>query len=72
MRMNISVPDRLAEDMRKMNLDVNWSAVAQEAFRQVVAGKSEKSTVLALRAENEKLRNLLCQVERLAAKAYSV
>lgn len=73
-RMSISVPASLQEQMKRVK-NVNWSGIAQDAFRAHIARGSVNSTVRELRAENAQLRaflNKLIATTRNAAERFGL
>ncbi len=71
-RMNISVPEDVAKELRRQ--DINWSRIAVRAFRAALAGESITETITRLHDRILHLERKLGQVATLASsdKAFSL
>lgn len=54
--MNISIPDDLRETMREFDDDMNWSAIAYEAFIDAILEKDPSNKACRAMKEAAKLR----------------
>lgn len=61
-RMSVSVPGELSEEMKKVR-HVNWSKIAQDAFRDYLSGKG-LSPLAKLSEENAQLKRKLATAEK--------
>ncbi len=68
-RMNISVPEDVAKELRRQ--DINWSRIAVRAFRAALAGESITETITRLHDRVQFLERKLRQITAVASSSES-